>query len=425
MRRYCRSTRPVLTVVVVVAFVTAVVCTIIAVIMAGYGLRALTDSPPRNASLARVSLALRPFATGLTDPVQLTYAPDGSGRVYILEQSGLVLVADANGKVHPKPFLDLRSKVLEGGERGLLSLAFHPDYKTNGIFFIDYTNNNGDTMLARYHVSQGDPLHADPASATQILLIRQPGGEHKSGQLFFGPDGYLYLSVGDGGLSSSANGQRLDTLLGKIIRIDVNRTSEGHAYAIPPDNPFVGDPHARAEIWAYGLRNAWRFSFDRTTGDLFFGEVGNSSYEEIDFQRKSSHGGENYGWAVYEGTQCEQANCSLPNMTKPIVTYAHQGGLCAVMGGFVYRGTESPALYDIYLYADYCSGRIFGLVAADAKPGEPSTTRQLYSLNSSVSSFGEDEAGELYVVGYMTGTIYHLTATTTTAKTQVSRHRSQ
>jgi glucose/arabinose dehydrogenase len=367
------------------------------------------DTTTRQGNLAHIAVALKPFAAGLVHPVQLTSARDASGRVYIPEQAGLVLVADANGRVHSQPFLDIRSLVLSGGERGVLGLAFHPDYKMNGLFFISYTNVNGETVLARYHVSS-DPLRADPASAKRILLIHQLGGEHKSGQLFFGPDRYLYMSVGDGGLGSPrVNGQRKDTLLGKILRLDVDHTSEGREYAIPPDNPFVGDPHARGEIWAYGLRNPWRFSFDRATGDLYLGDVGDFSSEEIDMQR-AGHGGENYGWAVYEGDKCEQANCSLPHMTRPIVTYVHARGLCAVMGGYVYRGTRSPSLYGIYLYADYCSGRIFGLVAADARPGQPSTTRQLFDLNTSISSFGEDEAGELYVVGYMSGTIYHLTA---------------
>jgi glucose/arabinose dehydrogenase len=390
--------------------VVALVCTIVA---AGRSLPFLTSPPTPLGDLTHVALGLQPFVTGLTQPVQLTTAPDGSGRVYIPEQAGLVLVADASGKVHPRPFLDIHARVLAGGERGILGLAFHPDYKANGLFFISYTNVYGDTVLARYHVSR-DRLHADAASATRILLIHQPGGEHKSGQLVFGPDRALYMSVGDGGLGlPSANGQRKDTLLGKLLRLDVNRTAAGHAYAIPPDNPFVDQPHARGEIWAYGLRNAWRFSFDRATGDLYLGDVGNDTYEEIDLQRSGSHGGENYGWAVYEGERCEQANCSLAHMSGPIATYTHGGGRCAVIGGYVYRGMRSPVLYGIYLYADYCSGRIFGLKAAATQAGQPAVTRPLYTLNSSISSFGEDEAGELYVVGYKSGTIYHVTATQT------------
>ena len=310
-----------------------------------------------HANLAQVALTLRPFTTGLTHPVQLTSAPDGSGRVYIAEQEGLVLVADAGGQTHAQPFLDIRSRVLSGGERGVLSLAFHPNYKANGLFFIDYTNLDGNTVLARYQVSK-DPLRADPTSAQQILLIPQLGGEHKSGQLAFGRDGYLYMSVGDGGLGSGAvYGQRKDTLLGKILRLDVDHTSPGKAYAIPPDNPFVGDPHARGEIWAYGLRNPWRFSIDQATGDLYLGDVGEFSNEEIDVLRAGGHGGANFGWDVYEGMECKQVSCSLPGVIQPIVTYAHVGGLCAVMGGFVYRGTRYPSLDGVYLFADYCTGR--------------------------------------------------------------------
>jgi glucose/arabinose dehydrogenase len=359
--------------------------------------------------LAQLSLGLQPVITGLTEPTQLTYAPDGSGRVYITEQPGLIVVADAHGRLAPQPFLDIHQLVLAGGERGLLSVAFDPHYPANGFFFITYTNLDGNLVLARYHVSK-NPLQADPASATVLLVIPQLGGEHKSGQLMFGPDGYLYMSVGDGALGAGAvNGQNLDTLLGKIVRLDVEHSSAGRAYAIPPTNPFVGDPNARGEIWDYGLRNAWRFSFDRATGDLYLGAVGGSLWEAVDFQPHASHGGANFGWDVYEGDLCEQANCSLPGFVRPIVTYPHHGGLCAVMGGYVYRGARSPALDGMYLYADFCTGRIFGLVAADAQPGHLSTTRQVGSLNSLVSGFGEDAAGEVYVLGYRTGIAYQVT----------------
>jgi glucose/arabinose dehydrogenase len=364
---------------------------------------------PLEQRLAQISLGLKPFIGGLTEPTQLTYAPDGSGRVYITEQPGLIVVADAHGRLAPQPFLDIHQLVLAGGERGLLSVAFDPNYHSNGVFFITYTNLDGTLVLARYHVSP-DRLRADPASATVLLVIPQLGGEHKSGQLMFGPDGYLYMSVGDGALGAGAvNGQNLDTLLGKIVRLDVEHSSAGRAYAIPPTNPFVGDPNARGEIWDYGLRNAWRFSFDRATGDLYLGAVGGSLWEAVDFQPHSSHGGANFGWDVYEGDLCEQANCSLPGFVRPIVTYPHQGGQCAVMGGYVYRGARSPALDGMYLYADFCTGRIFGLVAADAEPGHLSTTRQVGSLNSLVSGFGEDEAGEVYVLGYRTGIAYQVT----------------
>jgi glucose/arabinose dehydrogenase len=370
---------------------------------------ASSRSLPPEERLAQILLGLKPFITGLTDPTQLTYAPDGSGRVYITEQAGEIRVADATGRLYSQPFLDIRSLVLEGGERGLLSVAFHPDYVRNGLFFITYTNRDGSTVLARYHVS-ADPLRADPGSATTLLVIPQLGGEHHSGQLMFGPDGYLYMSVGDGGLGAGAvNGQNLDTLLGKILRLDVDHTSAGRAYAIPPTNPFVGDPHARGEIWDYGLRNAWRFSFDRATGDLYIGAVGGSLWESIDMQPHASRGGANFGWDVYEGNLCEQAGCSLSHFVQPIATYSHHGGLCAVMGGYVYRGARYPTLDGIYLYADFCTGRVFGLVAANAVAGHPSTTRQVGSLNSLISAFGEDASGEVYVLGYQSGVAYQVT----------------
>ncbi len=373
-------------------------------------LAGVSRSRPTEARLAQISLGLKPFITGLTAPTQLTYAPDGSGRMYITEQAGEIRVADANGRLYPQPFLDIRSLVLAGGERGLLSIAFHPDYASNGLFFITYTNRNGSTVLARYHVS-GDPLRADPASATTLLVIPQLGGEHHAGQLMFGPDGYLYMSVGDGGLGVGAvNGQNLDNLLGKILRLDVDHTANGHAYAIPPTNPFVNDPHARGEIWDYGLRNPWRFSFDRATGDLYIGAVGGSLFESIDFQPHSSRGGLNFGWDAYEGNLCEQTDCSLSHFVRPIATYPHQGGMCAVMGGYVYRGARYPALDGIYLYADFCTGRIFGLVAAEAVAGQPSTTRQVGSLNSLVSAFGEDASGDVYVLGYQSGVAYQVTS---------------
>jgi glucose/arabinose dehydrogenase len=359
--------------------------------------------------LAQLSLGLKPVISGLTEPTELTYAPDGSGRVYITEQPGLIVVADARGRLAPQPFLDIHQLVLAGGERGLLSVAFDPHYPDNGVFFITYTNLDGNLVLARYHASQAS-LRADPASATVLLVIGQLGGEHKSGQLMFGPDGYLYMSVGDGALGAGAvNGQNLDTLLGKILRLDVEHSSGGRAYAIPSTNPFVGDPRARGEIWDYGLRNAWRFSFDRATGDLYLGAVGGSLWEAVDFAPHDSHGGVNFGWDVYEGDLCEQPDCALPGFVRPIVTYPHQGGLCAVMGGYVYRGTRYPALDGMYLYADFCTGRIFGLVAADAKAGQLSKTRQVGSLNSPVSAFGEDAAGEIYVLGYRTGVAYQVT----------------
>src|SRR5262249_53949436 len=338
MRRHWRQGRPLVTMVMAALAVMLVTGYCVPVVIFRSSARGTQSSHRvdgshpatarlmrQQAHLAQVSLVLKPFIGGLTAPTQLTYAPDGSNRVYISEQAGVIRVANASGTLYPQPFLDIHSLVLEGGERGLLSVAFHPNYTRTGVFFITYTDQNGNTVLARYHVSR-DWLRADPASAVVLLVIPQLGGEHKSGQLMFGSDGYLYMSVGDGALGAGAvNGQNMDSLLGKILRLDVDHTSAGHAYAVPPTNPFVGEPHVRAEIWDYGLRNAWRFSFDRATGDLYIGAVGGSLFEAIDLQSHASRGGVNFGWDVYEGNLCEQASCSLSHFVRPIATYPHQG----------------------------------------------------------------------------------------------------
>lgn len=371
----------------------------------------LTAAQVRS-NLASVRLGLAPFTSGLLHPTFLTHADDGSGRVYILEQGGRIWVVEANGQRHTTPFLDLRAVVREDDEMGLLGMAFHPQYKTNGLFFVAYSNHDGNTVIARYRADLEDPLRADAASARVILLIKETGiPEHKSGMLLFGQDGYLYIGVGDGGQGApSANGQRMDTLLGKILRIDVNRTSAGKAYAIPPNNPFIGKPGVPGEIWAYGVRNPWRFSADRATGDLYIGDVGAGAFEEIDYQPASSHGGTNYGWDVYEGNVCGQRSCALPAYAGPVAVFQHTGGMCAVVGGYVYRGTSYPALAGIYLFADWCTGRIFGLVAAGNAAGKQAQYRQVFEKKQPLPSFGEDEAGELYVLSYYEGKVYHVTA---------------
>jgi len=371
-----------------------------------------SPTPPPTGQLGKLQLALAPFATGLNRPDFLTNAGDGSGRVYVTEQGGRIMAVEANGQVHTQPFLDIRPIVRMQAELGLMGLAFSPRYKANGLFYVSYSNLDGDTVIARYHVARDSPLRADPTSAQIILTIEEPDiPEHKSGMLAFGRDGYLYIGVGDGGRGApGANGQRKDTLLGKILRIDVDHTSSGKAYAIPPTNPFAHDPSARPEIWAYGMRNPWRFGFDRATGDLYVGDVGDSSHEEIDFQPAASHGGENYGWKVYEGNGCLLAKCLLPDYSAPIAAYNHTGGLCAAIGGYVYRGKRNPALQGVYLFGDVCSGRVFGLVAAGNAPGSQAQYRQLAAMGPLLSAFGEDEAGELYVLNLTRGTVYRVTA---------------
>ncbi|HEV8717484.1 MAG TPA: PQQ-dependent sugar dehydrogenase, partial [Candidatus Binatia bacterium] len=291
------------------------------------------------------------------------------------------------------------------GERGLLGLAFHPRYRSNGLFYVNYTNTQGNTVIACYQVSK-NPNVADPQSARVLLTIRQPFSNHNGGQLQFGPDGYLYIGTGDGGSGGDPqnNGQSLRTLLGKILRIDVNR---GFRYAIPRDNPFVREPEARREIWAFGFRNPWRFSFDRLTGDMFIGDVGQAQWEEIDFQRASSKGGENYGWRLMEGKHCfnPSTNCNPGRLTLPILEYSHSLG-CAVTGGYRYRGTQLPQLFGSYLYGDLCTGLIWK--ATKANNGQWITTVLLDSPYV-ITTFGEDEDGELYLAHYAqnaTGAIY-------------------
>jgi hypothetical protein len=313
------------------------------------------------------------------------------------------------------PFLDISSLVSSGGERGLLGVAFHPDYAHNGLFYVNYTNIAGDTVVARYSVS-ADPDLADPGSASILLTISQPFSNHNGGQLQFGPDGYLYIGVGDGGSGGDPGNraQDLGLLLGKILRIDVDvDKNAADLYYIPLDNPFVGPGDgALDEIWAWGLRNPWRFSFDRLTGDLFIADVGQNSWEEVDFQPDTSTGGENYGWRLMEGNSCYNppTSCNDGTLTLPILVYDHSAG-CAVTGGYRYRGSKNPDLYGLYLYGDYCSGRIWG-AQEDGLGGWSS--RVLLDTNFSISSFGEDESGEIYFahLAASNGAIYKVVQST-------------
>lgn len=366
-----------------------------------------TSAP--GAPLGPDAVHLQPFVKGLQSPVYLTYAPGQTDRVYVVEQTGRVLVVGMDGAVRAQPFLDIHQLISTGGERGLLSVAFHPDYARNGYFYVDYTAVDGTVTVARYHVSQSDPYRADPTSARIILAVAHPVSNHNGGLLLFGSDGYLYIGIGDGGSGNSANGQRKDTLLGKILRIDVDHTASGRQYAIPPDSPFVNQAGTRPEIWAYGLRNPWRFSFDRATHDLFIGDAGQNEVEEIDYQPAASKGGQNYGWAIYEGNSCYAGGsaCSTGGLTAPVATYTHVGGNCVVVGGYVYRGQRYPNLTGAYFYGDTCSGRIWSFPAADARDGHV-TAQQILDTTLSISSFGEDATGELYVVS-LGGSISRIT----------------
>jgi glucose/arabinose dehydrogenase len=340
---------------------------------------------------------------GFEAPLLATNAGDGSGRLFVVEQVGRVRIL-IEGRPQQEPFLDISPLVSAGGERGLLGLAFHPDYGTNGRFFVNYTDTAGDTVIAEYRVSS-DPDRADPRSARSILRIDQPYSNHNGGNVIFGPDGYLYIGMGDGGSAGDphGNGQRLDTLLGKMLRIDVDGA---RPYTVPPDNPFARGRQGRAEIWSLGLRNPWRFSFDRETGDLWIGDVGQGELEEID-RARPGRGGSNYGWNVMEGTECfsPSEGCDRAGLVRPIAVYPTALG-CAVVGGYVYRGSRFPALRGGYLFADFCAGVMFALDPQSRSPQEPVVVLE---TGRPISSFGEDEEGELYVTDLGSGDVLLVT----------------
>jgi glucose/arabinose dehydrogenase len=345
-------------------------------------------------------IALTRVTAGFSNPTQVTSARDGSGRLFVVEQRGVVKIVEG-GTALPTPFLDLTGHVSCCGERGLLSIAFPPGPAPKTTFYANYTDLNGDTTISRFSFS-GDTASA--VSETVILRIAQPFSNHNGGQLAFGPDGYLYVGMGDGGSGGDPNdnGQNLASLLGKILRIDVRASP----YGIPPDNPFAGSSTARPEIWAYGLRNPWRFSFDRRTGDLFIGDVGQSAWEEVDFQPAGAAGGANYGWRLTEGAHCYNpaSGCGFAGITLPVAEYGHVNGNCSITGGFAYRGRDFARLNGIYFYADYCSGRVWGL----RRGASGWETQELLRPGYAFTSFGEDDAGEVYAVDGTSGTLYLL-----------------
>ena len=347
-------------------------------------------------------IQLQQIASGLSSPVGIAAPGDGSGRLFITQQTGTIVIY--NGTATLPTFLDVTAKISCCGERGLLGLAFHPSYASNGFFFIEYTATNGDLVVERYQRS-ANPLVADVSSVKEIIRIPHPLSNHNGGNLQFGSDGYLYMGTGDGGGGGDTdnNAQNLNVLLGKILRLDID--APGVPYAIPSTNPFRGQTGKRGEIWAYGVRNPWRFSFDRATHDLIIGDVGQGAREEIDFQPAGSAGGANYGWRLMEGFACynPSTNCNDGTLTLPILDYDHSLGV-AVTGGYRYRGSAFPDLTGIYFYGDYGSGRLWG---ATQTSGGAWTTNELLLTGLSISSFGEDEQGELYVVN-LGGTISKL-----------------
>lgn len=335
--------------------------------------------------------------SGLDVPVQITNAADGSGRIFIVEQRGRVRIVK-NGELVDKPFLDIMDKVTCCGERGLLSIAFPPDYASNDHFYVNYTDQSGDTVVARYRLT-ADPDIANPESEEIVLTVDQPYANHNGGQLAFGPnDGFLYIGMGDGGSAGDPENraQNPGVLLGKVLRVDVE-TNDPLTYSIPASNPYTQTVGYLGEIWALGLRNPWRFSFDQETGDLYIGDVGQGSYEEVDYQPASSRGGENYGWRIMEGSHCyKPKDCSPGDLVLPVVEYGHTEGNCSVTGGMVYRGTDEPRMDGVYFYADYCSGRIWGLV----NDGAVWQSRLLYDAPFKITGSGVDEAGNVWFTEY-------------------------
>jgi hypothetical protein len=349
---------------------------------------------------SQIRIELVPFLSGLSSPVYITHSRDQSGRLFIIEQPGRIRLLQPDATT-TTVFLDIVSRVLSGGERGLLGLAFHPQFKTNGRFFVNYTRRpDGATVIAEYRVSSGNPNVAGTAE-TVLLTVSQPFANHNGGMIEFGLDGFLYIALGDGGSANDPmnNAQDVRQLLGKMLRIDVDTPGGSQPYSSPSTNPFFGPGPERDEIFALGLRNPWRFSFDRLTGDLFAGDVGQNVIEEIDVIRL----GANYGWRIFEGTRCTSLGpipCSAGFFTGPVAEYNHTGGRCSVTGGYVYRGARSTLPPGAYVFADFCTGEIFLL--------ENGVQRLLLDTNLNISSFGEDEAGELFVVS-LSGSIHRVT----------------
>ncbi len=325
----------------------------------------------------------RLIASGLNRPVDVQSAFDGSGRLFIIEKNGAIRIYE-NGQLLEQPFLDIEERVNDdGNEMGLLGLAFHPNYERNGYFYVNYTGRGGDTFISRL---QAGGNIADAGSESILMKVKQPYSNHNGGAVVFGPDGYLYLSLGDGGLAGDPhkNGQDTTSLLGKILRIDVN---SGDPYTIPSDNPFGN------EVWAYGLRNPWRISFDRSSGDLWIGDVGQGEWEEIDYLPAGSGGGANFGWSIMEGNHGYDGQIQ-PGLLLPVAEYGHADTLggCSVTGGYVYRG-GMPEWNGIYLYGDYCKGHVWGLMRSDGQW----QSQLLFEAGMTITSFGQDESGEIYL----------------------------
>lgn len=359
---------------------------------------------PLSAQLP-VRLRLDRVATLVNNCSDIQVPRDGSGRIFLVQQNGLIRVLK-NGTLLDAPFLDIRSRLAFGGEQGLLGLAFPPFYAQKGWFYVNYTNRSGATTVSRFLLNPSSPDLADPASERVLLTISQPFANHNGGQIQFGPDGMLYIGMGDGGSANDpqGNGQNNRSLLGKMLRIDTE--SNIARYEVPDSNPFAKSSAYVPEIWATGMRNPWRFSFDSDTGDLWIADVGQGRFEEINYQPASSKGGENYGWNTMEGASCLNPGCSTAGLTLPVWTYNHNIG-SSITGGFVYRGSKFPLLRGAYIYGDYVTARVWAL----RRNGNSFVSDEIAALGSSfaISTFGQDEDGELLIANYKNGEIHRIT----------------
>lgn len=358
--------------------------------------------------LAHIAVSLEPFATVPGGPLAITAPDDGTGRLFVAAQDGKIWVVQKDGTVLTEPMLDIGSLITSGGERGLLGLATHPNFPTDPRVFMNYTNTEGDSIVASAALDPGDPDRLDPATLIKILFVDQPYANHNGGSVQFGGDGKLYLSFGDGGSGGDplGNGQNLQTLLGKILRIDIDGGAAAGPYVVPPDNPYAtggGLP----EIWHWGLRNPWRTSFDRATGDMWIGDVGQGSFEEVDVAREGTSN-LNFGWNVMEGSHCyNTGTCTTDGLTFPVSDYGRDAG-CTVIGGYVYRGVRYPFLVGTYLFSDYCTGTLFALDAASNGLTPPVIVGTGHG--NGMSGFGQDADGELYVTN-LSGAVSRLVAT--------------
>ncbi len=375
-----------------------------------------TSLPPTSPAASVVAAAVGPApavqvqrVASVPSALAIANAHDGTNRIFVASQSGQVWVV-INGQRSASPVLDIADRITSGGERGLLGLAFHPRFPGDPRLFVDYTDRSGNTVVSSFAVVGGGSGPVDPASERVVVRQVQPYPNHNGGALAFGPDGFLYIALGDGGSGGDpqGNGQRLDTLLGKILRLDVDSASGGRAYGIPTDNPFVAQPGARPEIWLTGLRNPWRFGFDRASGDLWIGDVGQDRWEEVDVSRAGA-GGLNFGWNRTEGFHCfaPASGCATDGLAPPVAEYAH-GPRCSITGGVVYRGAAYPSLAGRYLFADYCTGELFAITAAGDGRREPQVVGR---VTQGISAFGEDESGELYVANVAEGWLGRISAT--------------